>query len=29
MQQTSLKSHAAMMNVIETYGGTGNYWEVK
>ena len=29
MNNMSLQNHATMLNTIENFGGTGNYWEVK
>ncbi|RLD60260.1 MAG: hypothetical protein DRJ05_05010 [Bacteroidetes bacterium] len=29
MNDVMMNNHATMMNSIENYGGTGNYWEVK
>ena len=28
MNNMSLQNHATMLNTIENFGGTGNYWEV-
>ena len=29
MQDVMMNNHATMLNTIENFGGTGNYWEVK